>query len=260
MFQKKIIVITGASSGVGRELACLFASKGAQVVLLARNVEKLAELQRQINIEGGSADYYSLDITDINSIRLIFEKIVLRFQHIDILINCAGVGKFQFFSKMGSDVIDQMLAVNVHGLIHCTQAALPSMVQQKHGCIVNIASLAGIITTSKSVVYGATKHAVIGFSNGLRMETLKDGIRVIVVNPGPIRTPFLNIADPSGHYLKNAGRFMLDARTVAEKVISGIEKNKREINLPWYMGIGAKLYQLMPGVFEKIFGRIINMK
>ncbi|MCO7126784.1 SDR family oxidoreductase [Sporolactobacillus shoreicorticis] len=260
MFQNKIIVITGASSGVGSELARLFASKGAQVVLLARNVEKLAELQRQINIEGGLADYYLFDLTDIDSIHLIVKKIISRFHRIDVLINCAGVGKFELFSEMDSGMIDQMFAVNVQGLIHCTQAVLSSMMQQKHGCVVNIASLAGIITTSKSVVYGATKHAVIGFSNGLRMEVAKKGIRVIVVNPGPIRTPFLKLADPSGHYLEKAGRFMLDARTVAEKVIRAIERNKREINLPWYMGMGAKLYQLMPGVFEKIFGRIINMK
>ncbi|MET1249872.1 SDR family oxidoreductase [Sporolactobacillus sp. STCC-11] len=261
MFQHKTIVITGASSGLGSELARLFASKGANVIMLARNAEKLAEIQRQIEIEGGISFYYSIDISEAEAVRSLFQRLSRRFRRIDILINCAGIGKFQPFIDMDNQIIDQMLDVNVRGLIYCTQAVIPMMIREKHGGhIVNISSIAGIITTPKSVIYGATKHAVIGFSNGLRMELESNGIRVTVVNPGPIRTPFHNFADPSGHYVENVGRFMLDARTTSEKIMRAIEKKKREVNIPWYMGICNKIYQLSPAIFEKVFGSLLKMK
>jgi short-subunit dehydrogenase len=260
MFQHKTVVITGASSGLGRELSRLFASKGANVIMLARNAEKLVEIQRQIEIEGGVSFYYSVDISEADAVRSLFQKISQRFQNIDILVNCAGIGKFQPFIEMDNEIIDQMLAVNVRGLIYCTQAVIPMMIREKHGHIVNISSIAGIITTPKSVIYGATKHAVIGFSNGLRMELEHKGICVTVVNPGPIRTPFHNFADPSGHYVEKVGRFMLDARTTAEKIMRAIDKKKREVNIPWYMGVCNKLYQLIPAIFEKVFGSFLKMK
>lgn len=260
MIKDKIVVITGASSGLGSELGRQFAQKGATVVLLARNKEKLDELERQILIEGGSAWSTVLDITHPEAVDSVFREIQKRFEKIDILINCAGLGNFQLFNEMKFDSMKRMFAVNVMGLIACTRAALPLMLQSKQGHLVNIASIAGKITTPKSVVYGATKHAVIGFSDGLRMELEHEGIRVTVVNPGPIRTPFLKFADPSGNYAKKAGRYMLDPRSVAEKILKAVEQNKREINLPRYMGIGAKLYQIFPGFFEKVFGTFLKMK
>ncbi|MCL1631891.1 SDR family oxidoreductase [Sporolactobacillus sp. CPB3-1] len=254
------IVITGASSGLGGEMARLLAAKGACIVMLARNEQNLAEIRRQIAIEGGHAYYYVLDITRPQEVRCVFKQIINRFNGIDILINCAGIGKFQSLSEMNDEIIDRMIDVNVRGMIHCSKAVLASMVPKKRGCIVNIASLAGIVTTPKSVVYGATKHAVIGFSDGLRLELEQDGIRVIVVNPGPIRTPFLSFADPSGSYVAHAGRYMLKPRAVAEKIVHAIEKNKRELRIPWYMGIGARLYQMLPVLFEKVFKSFLKLK
>ncbi|MCO7176663.1 SDR family NAD(P)-dependent oxidoreductase [Sporolactobacillus kofuensis] len=260
MLKNRVVVITGASSGLGSELALLFAQKGAIVVLLARNEKRLTEIKQQINSEGGRAFSMTLDITKSEAVSDVFRKIEDQFGIIDICINCAGYGQFQRFTEMTDQSIEHMFKVNVLGLIACSKAALPLLLKGERKQLVNIASMAGKVTTPKSIVYGATKHAVIGFSDGLRMELENEGLRVLVVNPGPIRTPFLNIADPSGHYVESAGRFLLEPHHVAERVFNAIERNKRELNLPWYMAIGAKLFQITPGIFVKFFGAFLKMK
>ncbi|QAA22672.1 SDR family NAD(P)-dependent oxidoreductase [Sporolactobacillus terrae] len=256
----KMVVITGASSGLGRELSILCAANGAHIIMLARSTAKLKTLKDKIEQSGGRAVYESLDITDAKQVHLTFQAIMEKFKRIDLLINCAGVGYFQPLTEMNTEEIDQMIAVNVRGLIYCTHEAAQAMEAQKCGSIVMIASQAGIITTPKSVVYGATKHAVIGFANGVRMELEEAGVHVTVVNPGPIRTPFMNNADPTGNYRKRVDRFMLDPRHTAERILHAVGKNKRTLNLPWYMGIGSKVYQCVPAVFEKVCGPFLRMK
>ncbi|WP_100488165.1 SDR family NAD(P)-dependent oxidoreductase [Sporolactobacillus pectinivorans] len=260
MFKDRVAVITGASSGVGWETALLFAEEGARTILLARSREKLAALKAEIEKRNRQADYYVLDVSNTDQIADTFERIITRFGKIDLLINCAGFGKFEYAASTKIGDIKGMFDVNVVGLIACVQAVLPQMISQKGGHIVNVASIAGKISTPKSAVYSATKHAVIGFSNGLRLETKKHGIFVTVINPGPIRTPFFQIADPDGNYSANVARFMLDSSFVARCIIKAVKKKKREVNLPWYMGTGARLYQLWPRAVEKLTEHWMNLK
>ncbi|TGA98195.1 SDR family oxidoreductase [Sporolactobacillus shoreae] len=260
MFKDSIIVITGASSGLGRETALLFSEKGALTILLARNREKLDGLKKEIEKSNGRSDCFCLDVGDTDQVASVFGKIIAKYQRIDVLINCAGFGKFEYVVSSKTDDIKNMFEVNVIGLIACTQAVLPQMISRGHGQIVNIASIAGKIATPKSAVYSASKNAVIGFSNGLRLEMEQNGVFVTVINPGPIRTPFFKVADPDGVYTANIGRFMLDARYVAERILEAVIRKKREINLPWYMGVGAWLYQLWPWAVEKISGRWFTLK
>ncbi|RYM05091.1 SDR family oxidoreductase [Sporolactobacillus sp. THM7-7] len=260
MLKDNIIVITGASSGVGKDIAAICAKKGAIPLLLARRRDKLVELERTIVRRGLRAKSFSVDVSDTDQVRRIFHEIISQFGRIDVLINCAGFGKFDALINTNMDETEKMLSVNVTGLMACTQAALPQMIRQGRGQIVNIASMAGKLATPKSSVYSATKHAVIGFSNALRMEVEDQGIGVTVINPGPIRTPFFNIADPEGIYSTRIGRFMLEPQFVAQKTVQAIEKRKREVNLPWYMGWGVKMYQLFPKMVEKIGRHWLKMK
>lgn len=123
-----------------------------------------------------------------------------------------------------------------------------------------IGSMAGKVATPKAAVYGASKHSIIGFSNGLRQELKPYGIHVTTVNLGPMDTNFFDTADPSGRYRQASARYMLQPDKVARKVISSIGKKKREINLPRWMSIGSKVYQLVPGVAEKLLGGQFNKK
>nr|WP_051001347.1 SDR family oxidoreductase [Sporolactobacillus vineae] len=255
-----IIVITGASSGVGKETALLFARSGAITVLLARNRERLKSVAAAIEQRGGRSAASTVDINDAGQVASVFGKIIARFGKIDVLVNCAGFGMFERVDEMDLETVRKMFGVNIVGLIACTKAVLPQMIRQHSGQIVNIASIAGKIATTRSAVYSATKHAVIGFSDGLRLDLKNSGVTVTVVNPGPIRTPFFKTADPDGHYAASVERFMMDPTFVAAKVVRAVRTKKREINLPWYMGACSRLYQLCPRLVEHLGGRWMDLK
>lgn len=134
------------------------------------------------------------------------------------------------------------------------------MIERNAGQIINVASLAGKVSTPKSTVYSASKHAVLGFTNGLRMELEGTNVHVTAVNPGPIKTNFFDIADPEGNYASKMERMILDPDYVASQVVNVIGKNKREVNLPFSLSLGARLYQWFPRLSEVIAGRFFKMK
>jgi uncharacterized protein len=249
----KCVVITGASGGIGREIAILAASRGARVVLLARSVDKLMQLVTRIQREYGTEAYaFKLDVANTSEIQTVFQKIEETAGEVDVLVNNAGFGLFKELQEADINDTKSMFDVNVIGLIACTGMVVPSMKRRKFGHIINIASQAGKIATPKASVYSATKHAVLGFSNSLRLELVDDGVFVTTVNPGPIETNFFNIADDSGTYVKNIQRYMLKPEHVAQKIVSSMLRKKREINLPGWMNAGSVFYTLFPNLFEKI--------
>ena len=134
------------------------------------------------------------------------------------------------------------------------------MIERNTGHIINIASQAGKLATPKSSGYAATKHAVLGFTNSLRMELAKTNIFISAVNPGPIETNFFNTADKSGNYVKSVKKFMLKSDYVAEKIIQLMIHPKRELNLPRWMNLGSVLYNLFPSISEKLTGRLLDKK
>lgn len=179
-------------------------------------------------------------------------KLKRRFKRpVRLLVNNAGFGIFESALDASLEDMKAMFEVNVFGLIACTKMALPHMIRQDKGHIINIASQAGKIATPKSSLYAATKHAVLGYSNSLRMELAETGVNVTTVNPGPIQTDFFKTADKKGDYVKSVGRWMLDPDRVAKKIVSAMMTNKREINLPGWMNSVSKLYQLFPSLVER---------
>jgi uncharacterized protein len=150
--------------------------------------------------------------------------------------------------------------VNVYGLVASTKMVLPAMMQRKKGHIINIASQAAKISTPKSSLYAATKHAVLGFTNSLRLEVKEHNIYVTSVNPGPMKTEFFTIADKEGNYIKNVGRWMLDPNKVAKIIVDSMLTSRREINLPGWMNAGSTLYQLMPKLVELLAGKAFFKK
>lgn len=257
----KNIVITGASSGIGEKVALKVAELGARPILLARSTEKLAVLSNEINKNSGvNCVYFNLDVSDFNQVKEVFQRIYQEQGFIDVLINNAGFGVFESFHNANFNDIQMMFDVNVLGLMACTKEVLTSMIERNTGHIINIASQAGKLATPKSSGYSATKHAVLGFTNSLRMELLKTNISVSAVNPGPIETNFFNIADKSGNYVKNVKKLMLKSDYVAEQIIKLMIKPKRELNLPRWMNIGSVLYNLFPSAAEKLTDKMFDKK
>ncbi|HET7629185.1 MAG TPA: SDR family oxidoreductase [Bacillales bacterium] len=257
----KHVVITGASSGIGAQIALKVAGQGATPVMLARSEEKLTTVCENIkNVTGVDALPYKLDVSDASAVSAVFDRVLDRLGTIDVLVNNAGFGVFDLFHEADIDEAKRMLDVNVLGVMACTRKLLPHFLVRNSGHILNIASLAGKVATPKSAVYSATKHAVVGFSNALRLELAGTNIYVTTVNPGPVETHFFGIADPSGEYVKNVASFMLAPEQVAEKVAAAIGKRKREINVPFSMNVGARLYQMFPSVLDSLVGKWMNKK
>lgn len=250
--QGKNIFITGASGGIGAEIAKLCAARGANLFLFARSVEKLEQIKAELEDKYSShVRVYKLDVSNTNEIEEVLDLVLNEVGHIDVLINNAGFGVFRSAHEAKIEEMKGMFAVNVIGLMTCTRMVLPMMKEQQTGHIINIASQAGKIATPKSSVYSATKHAVLGYTNSLRMEVADDRIFVTAVNPGPIATNFFDIADEKGTYVKNVQRFMLKPEYVAEKIVGAILTKKREINLPRWMNAGSVIYALFPNLFER---------
>ncbi|MYL63217.1 SDR family NAD(P)-dependent oxidoreductase [Bacillus hwajinpoensis] len=259
--KNKVVLITGASSGIGRQLAIDLAKKGAKLILVARSEEKLMEVKGLIERSGAYAPaVWTIDVGDGERVEHVLPMLLEEMPPIDVLINNAGFGKFDAFVDADMKDIKAMFDVNVIGLMRFTSHVLPGMIDAGSGHVVNIASQAGKLATPKSSGYSASKHAVLGFSNSLRMEMKEHNIQVTTVNPGPIKTNFFETADSSGTYTKNVEKMMLSAEKVSREIISAIEKGTREVNLPGWMNAGAKLYHTAPGLVEKIAGKFFDQK
>ncbi|WP_042223522.1 SDR family NAD(P)-dependent oxidoreductase [Oceanobacillus manasiensis] len=259
--ENKKIIVTGASSGIGERIVWHIAASGGIPLLVARSTDKMKK-QCETIMQTFNTDccYYTSDLSNTSEMERTIELIFQDHAKIDGLINNAGFGKFQLVEDMSMQDVENMFQVNVLSLIHFTKMLLPHFQQNQHGHIVNLASQAGKISTPKSAVYAATKHAVIGFTNSLRMEIEKDNIFVTTVNLGPVDTNFFTQADPDGYYKKSVSRYMLNPDRVASKVSRHLFKQKREINMPGWMEIGSRLYHLFPSVMENLLKSQFNKK
>lgn len=249
----KIVFITGASSGIGKEIALEFARRDAILVMASRNLEQLNKVKNQCEeLSINNAYIFSLDLSDAEQIDSVIKKVYNEIGNIDILVNNSGFGDTKEFLHLNTSVISKMFEVNVLGLMYITQLVAIEMSKQQSGHIFNMGSLAGKVATPETAVYSATKGAVISFSNALRMELKPANIHVTTVNPGPVDTPFFNEFDPDKEYLRKMGFLALKPEKVARKIVQSVGKNKREINLPLILFGAAQLYQLFPSVGDFI--------
>jgi len=256
-YKEKIVVITGASSGLGAWLAQELSRLGATVILLARSQEKLQQIAALMQ---GKHECIATDITSLEQVFSAVQQIIHTYGQIDILINNAGYGVFESFEAASMENMEEMMNVNYMGTVRCTKAILPYMLHARSGHIVNIASLAGKISTAKSSGYCASKHAVLGFTNSLRQELKGSNVFITAVNPGPIDTPFFEHADPSGNYASKMKSYMLQPSQVGHSIIRAIIQRKMEINLPVLFGWAAKFIVVFPWISNKIIYKYLNNK
>jgi NADP-dependent 3-hydroxy acid dehydrogenase YdfG len=188
----KVIVITGASSGMGAASARYLADKGASVVLGARRSERIGALAAEIVDGGGKAVAVETDVTSRDDVANLVDTAVATFGRIDVLINNAGLMPLSPLDRLKVDEWDRMIDVNIKGVLHGIAAALPHMRAQKSGHIINVSSVAGHKLFAGSAVYSATKFAVRALSDGLREEMAPHNIRTTIISPGAVRTELLD--------------------------------------------------------------------
>jgi short-subunit dehydrogenase len=180
-----VVVITGASSGIGEATAVAFARRGARLELGARRLEKLNAVAQKCRTAGSpDVNVRLLDVGLRASARAFIAAAIRDHERLDILINNAGAGWMGRVQQMPEEKIDELIATNFKGVVNTTQAALPWMLERRRGVIINVASVAGFRPSPYSAVYSATKHAVVGFSHALRGELSGTGVKVCVVYPG----------------------------------------------------------------------------
>ncbi len=188
MIKDKVVVITGASSGMGAAAARHLAAKGANVVLGARRSDRIDALAAEITEAGGKAVAVTTDVTRREDLRTLVDTAVETYGRIDVLINNAGVMPLSPLDRLKIDEWDQMIDVNLKGVLYGIAAALPYMKAQKSGHIINLSSVAGHKLFGGSAVYSATKSGVRALSGGLREEVAADNIRVTIISPGAVKT------------------------------------------------------------------------
>jgi NADP-dependent 3-hydroxy acid dehydrogenase YdfG len=187
----KVVVITGASSGMGEAAAKHLSSLGATVVLGARRADRIEKLANEIVDEGGKALAIAADVTQRNQVKKLVDAAVEQFGRVDVLLNNAGIMPLSLMESLHRDEWDKMIDVNIKGVLNGIAAVLPYMKEQKSGQIINTSSVAGHKVFSGSAVYSATKFAVRALTEGLRMEVKPYNIRTTIVCPGAVKTELL---------------------------------------------------------------------
>ncbi|WP_435923131.1 SDR family oxidoreductase [Paenibacillus sp. DYY-L-2] len=221
----KVVVITGASSGIGEASAKLLASRGAHVVIGARRVERLEALASLIKAEGGSVAYQQLDVTNIGQMQAIIRLAQSRFGRVDVVVNNAGVMPLSPLETLKVDEWNRMIDVNIRGVLHGIAAGLPVMKEQQSGHMINVASIGAYAVTPTAAVYCATKYAVRAITEGLRQEIGSD-IRVTLVSPGVTESELAeSISDDEAKELMKTYRSnALPASAIARAIAYAIEQ------------------------------------
>lgn len=220
VFSDKVVVVTGATSGIGLEVARRFAAAGAKVVGTGRDQERLAALQREVDLA------LTVDVTSATSVDIFKAAVLDRHGGVDVVVNNAGVGLFQPWTATPVAEIERVMEVNLYGAVRVAHAFLPSLIERK-GVLVQVASVAGRRGYAKHTAYCASKHALIGFSESLRADLKGTGAAVVVVCPPAVRTPFFENAGYMTFDEDHPGLVPMTAAAVADGILEATRKRTR---------------------------------
>ncbi len=254
--QGKVVIITGASSGIGLALAREYAQRGSKLVLAARSADKLKQLEEELKSQGTEVISVATDVSKEDDCKIMVEKAVAAFHKIDILINNAGLSMRALFKDVDLDVLKQLMDVNFWGTVYCTKYALPYLIESK-GSVCGISSIAGFIGLPARTGYSASKFAMHGFLETLRVENLKNGLHVLIAAPGFTasnirKTALTNDGSQQGDTPRKEDK-MMSAEEVALHVAKAIKKRKATLILTFVEGkLTVWLKKWMPRTLEKL--------
>ena len=258
-----VVLITGASTGIGQATAEAFADEGAKVILVARAEGRLQRIRSEIEARGGVAVSMPADITDRDSVTKMVDHIIQTEGHIDVLVNNAGIGLLSPVEDMDPVELERVFEVNFFGLVRCTQAVLPYMIKQNRGNIINISSVAGKRAVPHISAYCASKFAVQGFSDSLRMEVGQRGITVTVVCPPRVDTTFHDTP-----LMRRKGQRMkvpsISAAVVAGEIVKAAKKGSSEVIISFYGKFFVYSHKFAPRLLdwfmERLWSRLSSKK
>ena len=261
-FLENVVIITGASAGIGRELALQLAEQGAWLALASRNAEKLEEVASQCRQRGGKAVVVQTDVSRQSHCKHLIERTAAAYGRIDTLINNAGITMWSSFDDIRDlAFIRQIMSVNYFGSVYCTYYALPYL-KETQGRLVGISSLAGKTGVPTRSGYAASKHAMTGFFDTLRIELAEDGVSVTMIYPGFVATEIRQRAfGPDGKPLgKSPIREdkAMTAETCARSIVQAAAHRKREVVMTLRGRLGLRLKLVAPGLVDRFARKAIE--
>lgn len=261
-FRENVVVITGASDGIGREMALQLADQGAWLVLAARDAEKLGAVAAECRARGGRAVAVPTDVAEREQCVRLIDAAVREYGRIETLVNNAGVSMWARLDEV-TDLapFQRMMQVNYFGSVYCTHAALPHL-KKTRGRIVGVSSLTGRTGVPTRTGYAATKHAMAGFFDSLRIELADDGVTVTMVYPGFVSTAIRERAyGPDGQPLGTSPvheREVMTPEDCARQIIRAMAGRRRELIMTARGKVGAWLKLVAPGLMDRIARRAIE--
>ena len=261
LFKDKVVIVTGASSGIGAAIAREFARNGSKVVLAARSETRLSDIVREINDTGGNAFFVKTDVSIEAECRNLIEKTIEKYSQIDILVNNAGLSMRAAFLDVDIKVLHQLMNVNFWGTVYCTKYALPYIIERK-GSLIGVSSIAGFHGLPGRTGYSASKFAIHGFLETIRIENLKKGLHVMIMAPGFTSTEIRKHAltahgQEQGESPKNE-QALMSPEYVARWVLKGIRKKKRNKILTWSGRLTALFQRILPDVVDRAYFEVMS--
>jgi short-subunit dehydrogenase len=235
----KTVMITGASSGIGKGLAVEIGVRGGKVGLLARREEALNDIVSEIRARNGQAIAVATDVRDANAMKQAAERIGNEFGPIDVMIANAGIGVTDHAANLNPEHVAEVMNINVLGAVNSVAAVLPEMAKRRSGQLVAISSLAGYRGLAKSAAYCASKAALSSFFESLRIDLRQSGVTVTIIYPGFIKTPLT-----SGRNAKMP--YLMELDDAVKKIVSAIEKGKKVYAFPWQLATIVRSSLIMP--------------
>lgn len=255
-FKDKTVLITGASSGIGKAFALKVAEDGGTLILAARNLEKLNEVKSLAEAKGAKVEVYSADVTKVDEIRDLFLKATEGGRKLDAVFNNAGLGFIANIWDLTAEQIEKMISVNVTGMIMVTKFATEVMTRQKDGHIFMTSSLAGLVTLPQWSVYVASKWAITGFADSIRPELKQYNVKVSTLHPGAVKTEFFD-KEKANIDAASLGQ-AIEASEVAEAVYNAFFTNKKKVIIPGMAKSFAMMKRYLPGVSDFLIQKMAS--
>jgi uncharacterized protein len=252
--EHRIVVVTGASSGLGEATAKAMASRGAQVALLARNREALARIAAEIDLQGGMATSFPVDLTDAEAVERIGRAIQGQLGVPDVLVNNAGSGRWLFADETRPEQAVEAMATPYFSAFNTTRAFLPDMINRGSGHIVNVTSPACFVAWPGATSYGVARWAIRGFTELLRADLYNTGIKVSLVCAGEMRTPYFENNPGSKERMPKLANLyrMLEPEEVASAIVNAVETGKRDVILPLLLRQTLFVHRFAPRLVEML--------
>lgn len=252
-FKDKVVLITGASSGIGRESAIEFAKLGANIVLISRTKEKLEQVADELKKFNVTTLTCQCDVSDKQQVKEMSKTVLEKFNSVDILVNNAGFAIYGSVSELSIDEIESQMETNYFGMVYLTKNFLPSMLEKKSGHIVNVASVAASFGLPGIASYCASKFAMLGFSEGLKHELKNSGVGITVVSPIMVRTNFFE--HPSFEKMPKFSPTSLSSKTVAKAILKAANSPRLEIIVPSVVRGAVWMKNTFPYFINPILGK-----